>query len=74
MTNSKLPRIVKERVINNKVWQIISFLDDSKENFDVVFFDKSNAEKMVEEIISSKKIIKTYDNLEEALKFLEEQV
>lgn len=72
MANIKIPRIIKETVINDKIWQIISFLEDGTEKFDVVYFNKSDAEEMAKELISSKKRVETFKDIEEAIKFLEE--
>ncbi|KKS39531.1 hypothetical protein A3H03_02820 [Candidatus Kuenenbacteria bacterium RIFCSPLOWO2_12_FULL_42_13] len=72
MVDSKIPRIIEERSINDKIWQVISFFVDSIEKFDVVCFDKSNTNEVVDKLISSKKRIKTFGYREEALKFIKE--
>ena len=74
MIHSEIPGIVKERVINDKVWQIISFFENGVEKFDVVYFDQLNVDEMKKELISSKKNFKTFESIEEALKFLKELV
>lgn len=73
MIDSKIPRIVKEKIVGDKVWQIILFSEDGKEKFDVVYFNKSDANEMANEVISSKKTTKAFEDLKEAVKFLEKQ-
>ena len=73
-----MPKIIsytekfKEKIINDKVWQIIViYFEDGVKEFDVVSFNKSDAEEMAKEPISRKKRVDTFNNEKEAVEFLE---
>lgn len=71
MANFREVRIIKEKLIGDKVWQIISYYEDELRKFDVVYYYKSDADIMAKELISSKKIVKTFKDNKKADEFLE---
>ena len=63
--------IVKKITVGDKIWEIISYLEDNLKKFDVVCYSKFDADKMAKELISSKETVKTFEDIKEAIKFLE---
>jgi hypothetical protein len=72
MTYHGIAKMVKQRIVNDRVWQIIAYNENDTEKFDVVYFNKSDADKMATELISSKETIETFEDMEKATKFLNE--
>jgi len=66
--------IVKKITVGDKIWEIISYLEDNLKKFDVVCYSKFDADEIAKELISSKKRIKTFNNIGGAMKFLEKLI
>ena len=63
--------IVEKITIGDKIWEIISYLEDNLKKFDVVCYSKFDTDKIAKELISSKERVKTFEDIKEAKKFLE---
>ena len=63
--------IVKTITIGDKIWEIISYSEDNLKKFDVVCYSKFDADKMAKELISGKERVKTFEDIKEAIKFLQ---
>lgn len=66
--------LVTKKIINNKIWEIRISKKNSFYEFDVVYYNKFNADKIAKEMIPTNiKRVKTFEDIEKAVKFLERQ-
>lgn len=63
---------IRARMCTNdgKIWEIISYFFNSVEKFDIVCYNKADIMDISKELISSKKKIKTCNDKEEAIRYL----
>lgn len=61
-------QLTTKRIVGNKIWEI----KVCPKEFDVVCYNKSDADIIAKELISSKKRVKTFDDIEKASRFLEQ--
>ncbi len=68
-----IKHLLVKKIIGNNTWKIVPFGDNGRIIFGVFCYDKSDTEEMAKELISSKKRVGTFDNMKEAVDFLENQ-
>lgn len=63
-----IKQLTIKRTVGSKIWEI----KVCPKEFDVVCYNKSDADIIAKELISSKKRVKTFDDIEKASRFLEQ--
>jgi len=66
--------LATKKTVGDKIWEFRYDPDGNSKKFGVFCYNKFDADKIAKELISSKKRIKTFNNIGEAMKFLEKLI